>query len=764
MLKSILLTVLFSLSFINAYSQVPTGLITEMLSNPANVLITDSKPEFGWIIPGTENGSRQTAYQILVASDRTSLDNNTADLWDSGKVESDQSQNVEYAGAPLQENQTYWWAVKVWNEDGVESEYSSTQQFNTSVFHDRDQNWPGESIWRRTEINGDSLWTYEDRHLIDYKELPPKEIEKKGEGHFFIDFGKADFATLKLTLQSDVSEEMPLGIKLGEQLLGTNSVHPDPSGSINYKEITTIIRPGQREYIIELPRHESNYPNSQKLAEHMAEVTPFRYAELIGWPEDLQTENVKQWVLYYPFNDQAALFRSSDEKLNQVWELCKHSLKTTPFLGIYSDGTRERMPYEGDAYIQQLGHYSVDREYAIGRYTHEFLIYNPSWPTEWILHSVPMAWNDYMYTGNRESLERYYPELKEKILMDLAREDGLLNTDYSNMTDDLMDRIHFTGNRQFIEDIVDWPHGPAPESIQSYRSTMPGGEVDNFDFQPVNTVVNAFYYRNLVLMAKIAKIVGNTDESRDFQEKAELVKSSFHEALFDSSKGIYVDGEGSEHSSLHANMFALVYGLVPDEHVKKVTEFIKSKGLAASPYGAQYLLEALYDNGEAEYARQLMVNESDRGWMNMIRMGSTITTEAWDLRYKPNMDWNHAWGSAPANIIVRKMMGIEPLEPGFKRFKIQPRPGELESISLKAPTIRGPVSANWEKNQQGGTLEISVPANSVAEVFLNSSDVSNIFADGQSVSDHPNVRYLRSEGAYIILETDSGMYSFEIEN
>ena len=49
-----------------------------------------------------------------------------------------------------------------------------------------------------------------------------------------------------------------------------------------------------------------------------------------------------------------------------------------------------------------------------------------------------------------------------------------------------------------------------------------------------------------------------------------------------------------------------------------------------------------------------------------------MTTEAWDEFYKPNLTWNHAWGSAPANITARKLMGIEPLEPTFSKFKISP--------------------------------------------------------------------------------------------
>ena len=103
---------------------------------------------------------------------------------------------------------------------------------------------------------------------------------------------------------------------------------------------------------------------------------------------------------FYPFNEHDSHFHCSDTVLNQVWELCKYSIKATSFLGVYVDGDRERIPYEADALINQLSHYGVANDFSMARYTHEYLIRKPTWPTEWILQSILMAWEDYMYTGN----------------------------------------------------------------------------------------------------------------------------------------------------------------------------------------------------------------------------------------------------------------------------------------------------------------------------------------------------------------------------
>src|SRR5205814_6290826 len=139
--------------------------------------------------------------------------------------------------------------------------------------------------------------------------------------------------------------------------------------------------------------------------------------------------------------------------------------------------------------------------------------------------------------------------------------------------------------------------------------------------------------------------------------------------------------------------------LGPGGRSRRVAEFVKSRGMACSVYGAQYLLEALYEAGEAGHALALMTARTDRSWTHMARdVGTTMTLEAWDNRYKPNQDWNHAWGAAPANILPRKLMGVEPEEAGFRKVRIRPRPGSLEWARLDLPTIRGPVHVDFRSS------------------------------------------------------------------
>jgi hypothetical protein len=238
------------------------------------------------------------------------------------------------------------------------------------------------------------------------------------------------------------------------------------------------------------------------------------------------------------------------------------------------------------------------------------------------------------------------------------------------------------------------------------------------------------------------------------------VKKSFNQHFFDKNRGIYIDGIGTDHASLHANMFPLAFGLVPLENVSTVVKFIKSRGMACGVYGAQYLMEALYNAGEDQYALSLMSADTKRSWMNMLRAGSTVTTEAWDEYYKPNLTWNHAWGAAPANIIPRRMMGIRPLEPAFRLIEIKPQPGDLEELELKMPTIRGAISTSWKRIGNEFVFRLLIPANSKARIWLPSLSSETFRESGKKVSEFEDIRPIGQEIGFTGYEVGSGEYRF----
>ncbi len=691
--------------------------------------VAQKKPFFGWIVNSEQNNTLQTAYQILVASSLSNIQKNVGDCWDSGKTESNQSINISYAGKELQPNLVYFWKVKTWDNHGVESSFSAVSQFKTA----------SELVDYATA-----------RYPQQKQDVSPSAIKSIANSAWFIDFGKDAFAQLRLTLFGKTAIDTIL-IHLGEAVKNGH-IDRAPGGTIRYSAYKLALKAGWNTYHLAInPDKRNTGPQAVRMPEYIGEVTPFRYCEIEGYDQPVEKNQLVQEIVFYPFDETESHFSSSDTVLNKVWDLCKYSMKATSFLGVFVDGDRERIPYEADAYINQLGFYSVARDYSIGRYSHEYLINRPTWPTEWILQSVLMAWNDYLYTGNAESLRHFYTDLKAKGLLSLADESGLISTRTGKVTPEVLESIHFKGT---LKDIVDWPQS----GILGLGKKEPG-ETDGFVFQDVNTVVNAYHYQAVNQLAQIAKVLNQTADEQKFATLAQKLKTVFNEKLLDKKRGVYFDGIGTDHASLHANMFMLTFGLVPEKYVGKVNGFVQSRGLACSVYGSQFLMDAVYDGHNANYGLQLLSSTAERSWYNMIRVGSTISLEAWDNKYKPNQDWNHAWGAAPANIIPRKLMGIEPLETGFGKIRIKPQPGNLVSAEIKTPTIRGDVRLSFKnKPQQSFAMNLTIPANTTADVYLP------FWSKTQKVTMNGTTVKYRQDGNFAVVENvGSGSSTFEVQ-
>jgi alpha-L-rhamnosidase len=126
----------------------PVDLRCEYLCDPLG--IDARQPRLSWrseALSADTRGDRQTAYQILVASSENVLAGDRGDLWDTGKVASDQSLHVVYAGRALTSEQACWWKVRVWDQDGQGSSWSASARWTMGLLQ------PGE--WRGRWIGRD---------------------------------------------------------------------------------------------------------------------------------------------------------------------------------------------------------------------------------------------------------------------------------------------------------------------------------------------------------------------------------------------------------------------------------------------------------------------------------------------------------------------------------------------------------------------------------------------------------------------------------
>lgn len=499
----------------------------------------------------------------------------------------------------------------------------------------------------------------------------PERLITNGAGRLCVDFGKDAFGWLEINAPS---AGLDYFLAMGEHLNNDGTLNRMPSGTVRCVGVKWHTEKAGFQRVPTPPDLRNLFAAKEgaaiALPEEFGIVTPFRAVEIYDCAFPVTAKTIRRRVVTYPADRDESAFSCDAPRLTAVWDFCKYSMFATSFAGQFVDGDRERIPYEADSFVSQLNWYAISSDYAYPRKSVEYLYTHPTWPTEFKQISILSAWADWMWTGDTRSLERHYDLLKrDKLLLSFRRGDGLLVTGGER-------RPHpYTTNRLGLADIVDWPIS----------------ERDGFEFRDVNAVVNAFHYRDLVAMAEIAAAIGKAADAETFKTQARETYAAFQHTFFDEKTGLYLDGEGTRHSSLHANALALAFGLVPEARAGKVADWVESRGMACSVYFAQYLFEALYRCGRDAAAVRLLTAENDRSWMGMMKQGATITMEAWNSRVKPNLDWNHAWGATPLNAISRFLLGVTPIEPGFRKVAIRPQIGNLKKVSATVPTAIGSI-------------------------------------------------------------------------
>jgi alpha-L-rhamnosidase len=543
-----------------------------------------------------------------------------------------------------------------------------------------------------------------ERYLIE-----PEKIIKKGKGHYFIDFGKSHVGGFHLNVDGIEGQEVE--IRFGEELAAPEEVRFNMRTGNIYHEVWTLKE------------------GTQTIENWGYRV--FRYTEVLNVPEPFDLSIVRAAELRQPFNDEASYFSSSDTILNDVWDICKFSIKALS-LDMYVDThTRERLNYEGGILTEQLSDYTVHGEYAFPRFSIEHPYYRPTWPTEGKQNSVMMAWRDYMYTGNCSSLRLHYEALKTKTLEDFVNEDYLVEKDID------AGGQHGTYGR----DMVDWPRS----------------ELDGFQFTSINTVINAFNYQAVSDLSDIARILGETEDEAYYSELAGNLRQAINKHLYDSREGKYRDGKNVDHYSLHASAIPLSLGIVDSENVDRVADYVEGRGMKGSVYLAQFILDGLYMSDRGEAALRLMNSTELRSWGNMIyNLDATIVGEAWDPSIKGNMSYSHPWASAPANAIPRGMFGIIPLEPGFRQFQIKPQPALLEWAKLTTPSIKGPISVEFNRNGSRFEMTVQIPVNTTADVYVPMDGARDIMVkmNGRAAEGR------RERGYFVVEGVGSGRHKF----
>lgn len=505
-------------------------------------------------------------------------------------------------------------------------------------------------------------------------DVTPAEVTKVSDGRWLVDLGREIVGGLALEVSGSAGDTVE--VRLGEELNTDGTVRYQLRATNTYREVWTL-RDGAQRF------------------EHWG-YRGYRWAEL-RTSLDLSGATVTGRAWKLDWDDSQTSFSSSDPGLDRVWELCRYSIEATRG-DLYTDTpTRERGPYEGDALINQLSEYGVQRSYALARWSNDYLVRRGTWPTEYRLMCAISAWEDYLATGDDRQLAKDYDLLVAKNLTSYLGSDGLVRKSPGSSSQDL-------------GDLVDWPVASR----------------DGYVFTTVNTVVNAFQYAAFDALAKCATALGKTDDATSLRDRGDTLAAAMRDTLLDSSAGRFRDGAGTTHSAQHATAFPVALGVaeaLDDAVLARLGDTLAAGGMKVSVYGAQFLLDALFRLGRSDAALGLLTSKATNSWLHMLDdLKATIVTEAWDPSLKSNMTLSHAWASAPANAIARHVLGVQVTEAGAAEFRIRPRTGDLTEVDGMVPSLRGPVSVSVRRSAGAHSLKVTLPPNTRAVLELEIGD------------------------------------------
>ncbi|MBB3113142.1 alpha-L-rhamnosidase [Paenibacillus phyllosphaerae] len=213
---------------IHATTDVSAGRLAnlrcEYMTRPLGV--DKPQPKLSWELESDKPNAMQSAYRILVASDRSMLDRHIGDRWDSGTIESDAQYAVSYGGSALGSKTRYWWKVKIWDRDGEESPWSEATYFETGMF--RAEDW--QCGWLNCEYPNGPTAIYYERKAFTTKSLAPLVSARVYVG---ATGSKANAYELRIN-----------GVKVGEDLISPGQTH-FKRGLYRTFDVTELIRPGE---------------------------------------------------------------------------------------------------------------------------------------------------------------------------------------------------------------------------------------------------------------------------------------------------------------------------------------------------------------------------------------------------------------------------------------------------------------------------------------------------------------------------------------
>jgi alpha-L-rhamnosidase len=478
----------------------------------------------------------------------------------------------------------------------------------------------------------------------------------------------------------------------------------------------------------------------------------FRYVKLENFPGTPQLDDITGVVIYSDM-EPTGTFACSDSLINQLQHNIQWGQKGN-FLDVPTDCPQrdERLGWTGDAqvfaptaafnfnvapfYTKWMKDVAADQG-PDGKVNHVVpdVLNGAGGSTAWADAAIIVPWQTYLAYGDKRILEEQYSSMKAWVeyMKNRAGDDYLWIGD-----------THYG----------DWL------AFATTRSDYPGATTEK------DLIATAYFSYSSGLLAKIAEILGKSDDAEKYSALSGKVKNAFINEF------VTPGGRLVSHTQT-AYSLALAFDLLPENLVPKAAEYLagdvdKFKHLTTGFVGTPLLCKTLSDHGYEDLAFMLLNRKDYPSWLYPVTQGATTIWERWDGQ-KPDgtfqnagmNSFNHYAYGAIGEWLYNYVAGIQidPENPGYKHFFLAPHPGGgLTHAKAVYKSMYGEIKSDWKIEGNQMIYDVTIPANTSATITLPSASVNEVLRNDaplKSVSDN----FHQNDGS-VTLKLGSGEYRF----
>jgi len=565
--------------------------------------------------------------------------------------------------------------------------------------------------------------------------LKPVKIYESRPGVFIADMGQNFAGVARIRVNGPAGTKITL--RYGEDL------HAD--GSLNV--LTTVagqIKGGQGgPGAPEIAWQEDNYVlRGEETEEWSPRFTfhGFRYVEITGWPGIPEPEDITGLKMNADLRD-GGHFISSNNMFNKLDTVINRTFLSNVFSVISDCPAREKLAYGGDilcttdafmynfympAFYQKIIRDFTDAQRPLGGIPETVPFVgiadgspgDKSGPLGFQLGLVHLIRKMYDFYGDTQIITENYDAVCKQIeFLNASTDDYLFDTDL--------------------------------------------GDHESLDEKSIPLTASIFYYLHVCYIKEFATIIGKQDDVAKYSTLSNNIKEAINKKFSIADTGVYARGTQSDQS------FALWSNIVEGNDRVKALDVLftalenKNWHLSTGIFCTKMLFDLLREEEQSEMAYKIANQRDFPGWGHMIENGATTLWETW--RYSDNVySQNHPMFGSVGAWFYRSLLGINELEPGFRKILIKPQPaGDLTSAEGSFETLYGAIGTAWKIAEGKFFLKINIPVNTTATVMIPSRFGKNIKFDGKPIRSHNENVTIGEKGKHTLFEVGSGEYHFE---